>query len=80
MILDQLASSETNQSRSTAFSKERIQCSPFLIYSETCLKQPLSKRPKIGFKDQLTLNAGQKYCIMLQSEHSATLSTFVCLI
>ena len=33
-----------------------------LKYSKTCLKQPLSKRPKIGFQDQLSLNAGQKYC------------------
>ena len=31
----------------------------------TCLKQPLSKRPKIGFQDQLSLNAGRKYCRML---------------
>ena len=31
-------------------------------YSKTCLKQPLSKRPKIGFQDQLSLrvDAGQK--------------------
>ena len=35
-------------------------------YSKTCVKQPLLKRPKIGFKDQLSLNAGQKYCRMLQ--------------
>ena len=35
-------------------------------YSKTCVKQPLSKRPKIGFQDQLSLNAGQKYCRMLQ--------------
>ena len=27
--------------------------------------------------DQLLLNAGQKYCRMLQREHSAILSTFV---
>ena len=33
---------------------------------KTCVKQPLSKRPKIGFQDQLLLNAGQKYCRMLQ--------------
>ena len=32
---------------------------------------------KIGFEDQLSLNAGQKYCRMLQGEHSATLSTFI---
>ena len=45
--------------------------------SETCIKQPLSTRPKIGFQDQLWLNADQKYCRMLQREHSAILSTFI---
>ena len=40
-------------------------------YSKTCVKQPLSKRPKIGFQDQLWLNGGQKYCRMLQGEHPA---------
>ena len=45
-------------------------------YSKTCVKRPLSKRPKIGFQDQLSLNAGQKYCRMLQGEHSAILLTF----
>ena len=34
------------------------------------------RRPKIVFQDQLSLNAGQKYCRMLQ-EHSAILSTFI---
>ena len=29
------------------------------------------------FQDQLSLNAGQKYCRMLQGEHSAILSTFI---
>ena len=29
------------------------------------VKWPLSKRPKIGFQDQLFLNVGQKYCRML---------------
>ena len=29
-----------------------------LIYSKTCAKRPLSKRPKIVFQDQLSLNAG----------------------
>ena len=43
----------------------------------TCVKQPLSKRPKIGFQDQLLLNAGQKYCRMLPLEHSAILLTFI---
>ena len=48
-----------------------------MLYSKTCVKRPLSKRPKIGFQDQLSLNAGQKYCRMLQGEHSAILSTFI---
>ena len=30
------------------------------------LKQPLKKKTEIGFQDQLSLNAGQKYCRMLQ--------------
>ena len=44
-------------------------------YSKTCVKRSLSKRQKISFQDQLLLNAGQKYCRMLQGEHSAILST-----
>ena len=47
------------------------------FYSKTCVKQPLSKRPKIGFEKQLSLNAGQKYCRMLQGKHSAILSTCI---
>ena len=35
------------------------------------------RRTKIGFQDQLSLNAGQKYCRMLQAEHSAILWTFI---
>ena len=46
-------------------------------YCKTCVKRPLSKRPKIGFQDKLSLNVGQKYCRMLQGEHSAILSTFI---
>ena len=30
-------------------------------YSKTCVKRPLSNRQKIGFQDQISLNAGQKY-------------------
>ena len=45
-------------------------------YSKTGVKRPLSKRPQIGFQDQLSLNAGQTFCRMLQGEHSAILSTF----
>ena len=33
------------------------------------------RRQKLGFQDRLSLNAGQKYCRML--EHSAILSTFI---
>ena len=33
-------------------------------YSKTCVKWPLSKR-HIGYLDQLSLNAGQKYCRMV---------------
>ena len=39
--------------------------------SKTCLKRLLKK------EDQLSLNAGQKYCRMIQGEHSAILSTFI---
>ena len=46
-------------------------------YSKTSVKRPLSKRPKIGFQDQLSLNAGQLYCRMLPLEHSAILKTFI---
>ena len=46
-------------------------------YSKTCVKRPLSKRPKMGFQDHLSLDAGQKYCRMLQGEQSAILSTFI---
>ena len=46
-------------------------------YSKTCVKRPLSKRPKIGTQDQLSLNAGEKYCRMLKGEHSAILLTFI---
>ena len=49
----------------------------FSKYSKTYVKRPLSKRPQIGFQDQLLLNAGQKYCRMLQGEHSAKLSTII---
>ena len=45
-------------------------------YSKTCVKWPFSKRQKIGFQDQLSLNAGQKYYRMLQG-HSAILLTFI---
>ena len=37
-----------------------------LKYSKTCLKRQLKKKTKIGFQDRISLNAGQKYCRMLQ--------------
>ena len=42
----------------------------FLKYSKTCVKPRLSKRLKNGIQDQLSLNAGQKYCRMLHAECS----------
>ena len=47
------------------------------VYSKTCLKRSFKKETKIAFQDRLSLNAGQKYCRMLQGEHSAKLSTFI---
>ena len=47
------------------------------MYSKTCVKRLLSKRPKIVFETDLSLNEGQRYCRMLQGEHSAILLTFV---
>ena len=40
----------------------------FFIYSKTYVdvKRPLSKRPKRGFQDQLSLNGGKKYYRMFQ--------------
>ena len=37
-----------------------------VYYSETCLKRPLKKKTKNCFQGRLSLNAGQKYCRMLQ--------------
>ena len=41
------------------------------------VKWPLSKKPKIGFQDQLSLNAGEKYYRILRWEHSAILSIII---
>ena len=35
------------------------------------------KETEIGFQDQLSLNADQKYCRVLQGNHSAILMTFI---
>ena len=34
-------------------------------------------KTKIGFQNPLSLNAGQKYCRMLQGEHSSKFLTFI---
>ena len=41
-------------------SHHKISLNP--LYGKTCVKRSLSKRTKIGFQYQLSLNAGQKYC------------------
>ena len=46
-------------------------------YSKTCLKRPLKKSTKTGFQYWLSLNVGQKYCRILQGEHSVILSTLI---
>ena len=45
--------------------------------AKTCVKWQLSIKTKNGFQVKLSLNAGQKYCRMLQREHSAILLTFI---
>ena len=46
------------------------------MYSKTCVNGH-SEKTKKGFQDRLSLNAGEKYCRMLQRGHSAILSTFI---
>ena len=46
-------------------------------YRKMTIKWLFAKIGKIGFQDQLSLNAGQKNCRMLQRENSAILSTFI---
>ena len=44
------------------------------MYSKTCVKRPLSKRPQNDFQDQLLLNEGKNYRRM---EYSVILSIFI---
>ena len=60
------SSARNSQKLDTLYSKSKI-----------CVKRPLSKRPNIGFQDQLSLIACQKYCRMLEGDHSAKLLTFI---
>ena len=46
-----------------------------ILNADYTIKSVLSGHSKK--EDQLSLNAGQKYCRMLQGEHSAILSTFI---
>ena len=65
------------QTQCIAVDESSVQ-NPDIVYSKTCVKRPLSKRPKIRFQDQLSLNAGQKYCRMLQrGQQSSIISTFI---
>ena len=47
-----------------------------LIYSKTCVKLSLSKRPKIGCQDQLLLNAGLEYCRLLKGAFCNTFDLY----
>ena len=47
------------------------------IYSKTCLKWPLKNRQNKDLNDKMLLNEDQKYCRMLQEQHSAILLTCI---
>ena len=47
------------------------------IIQQILFKMATLKKTKFGFQDQISLNAGQKYCRMLQGEHSAIISTII---
>ena len=49
----------------------------FVIYSETFVNGHIKEDRKLVFNKTLSLSAGQKYCRMLQGEHSAIPLTFV---
>ena len=48
-----------------------------LLNTVKLCKTATLKKTKNGFQDRLLLNAGQKYCRMLQGEHSAILLTSI---
>ena len=52
---------------------------PFLFVCtvKSVLSGHSKQTPKIGFQDRLSLNVSQKYCRMLQWEHSAILLTVI---
>ena len=45
----------------------------YINYSKACVKLTLKKRPKIGFQAELSLNAGQKYCLFLSGRFTQVL-------
>ena len=57
--------------------KESNQTNKRILTLVIDVKRTLSKRLKTRFQDQLSPNAGQKYCRMLQGEHSSILWTFI---
>ena len=48
-----------------------------LISVKPVLSRHPKRRPKSGFQDGLLLNAGHRYCRMLQGEHSVVLLTII---
>ena len=63
-----------------AIATVRVLCCTGGMWYSTTVKPVFSghskRRPKC-FEDRLSLNAGQKYCRMLQGEHSAIRMTFI---
>ena len=59
--------------------EENIDISGYSIQEVTVkpVLMPLKNNTKTSFQYRLSLNGGQKYCRMLQGEHSAILSTFI---
>ena len=50
---------------------------PKLVFNTNYRLMQVKEHKKLVFNTQLSLNAGQKYCRMLQGEHSAILSTSI---
>ena len=49
------------------------------LYRKTCVKVPLSKRPQIGFQDQVSFNAGRSIAECSEGSILQILSTFLML-
>ena len=57
--LEQKRAFTENGKRNLDVLNHSVKISFLVLYSKTCVKRPPSKRPKIGFQDQLSLNAGK---------------------